>query len=240
MRFARAAAIFFAAVACAAAWAQAEGRPATQKVMLGKLGQALKAATIHSSASSKSRAYYKVKPYEYLVLKPSSSSTWTRVLMQNGIYGYVKTSLVASLPFDVTMDMPAGARGNTALASRSRADAANYGLQFRGTPYKWGGNDPLSGIDCSGFVKFLYGQIGLNLPRTAAEQAKYGQAITKFEDLQPGDRLYFWDSKRNKIGHTGVYLGNGIFVHSSAGKGGVSTDFLGESKWRSILVAARR
>lgn len=64
--------------------------------------------------------------------------------------------------------------------------------------------------------------------------------ITKLEDLQKGDRLYFWSKSRNKIGHTGVYLGNGYFVHSSSGKGKVTTDYLATPKWLNILVAARR
>lgn len=214
------------------------------KIVLGKLGQTLKATNIHSSATTRSRIYYRVKPYEYLVLNTSKSKYWYTVLLQNGTNGYVRTDVVASLPWDVTIDAPKEApketRGATDLASRGRAAVANYGLNFQGAPYKWGGNDPVNGIDCSAFVKFLYGQIGVNLPRTAAQQAYVGQPIYRLEDLKSGDRLYFWDSKRGKIGHTGAYLGNGYFVHSSSGRKGVATDYLGATKWRSILVAARR
>jgi cell wall-associated NlpC family hydrolase len=216
----------------------AQAQEQSRKVVLGKLGQSVKAAPIYASASSRSRMYYRAKPYEYLVIQSSSKPEWLRVLLENGVYGYVKAELVARLPYDVTMDAPA--RVDAGIASRSRAAVAQWGLQFQGTPYKWGGNDPLRGIDCSGFVKFLYGQIGLNLPRTAAEQALVGQPIRRLEDLRQGDRLYFWDSKRGKIGHTGLYLGNGYFVHSSSGKGGVSTDYLGASKWLKSLAAARR
>jgi len=67
-----------------------------------------------------------------------------------------------------------------------------------------------------------------------------GTPVTRLEDLQPGDRLYFWDAKRGMIGHTGIYLGGGYFVHSSRGHGGVNTDYLGQKKWLNILVAARR
>lgn len=219
---------------------------APQKVVLGKLGQAVRATPIYSSASSKSRIFYRVQPYEYLVLNSSSSKTYTRVLLRNGWYGYIRRDAVAQLPYDVTQAMPNAPAALTPAPTRdvgssnSRAAAAEYGLKFQGTPYKWGGNDPLNGIDCSAFVKFLYGQIGLNLPRTAAQQATVGQPIHRLEDLQAGDRLYFWDKKRGKIGHTGVYLGNGYFVHSSSGKGGVTTDYLGSEKWRAMLVAARR
>jgi cell wall-associated NlpC family hydrolase len=160
--------------------------------------------------------------------------------MRNGALGYIKSSAVAKLPYDVT----AATNGTTTAGGgvgtpNSRSEIANYALKYQGTKYVWGGNNLTEGIDCSGFVQQLYGKIGVSLPRTAAEQALVGTAIHNLEDLQPGDRLYFWEKKRNKIGHTGIYMGNGYFVHSSRGKNGVSTDVLNE-KWRKILVAARR
>jgi cell wall-associated NlpC family hydrolase len=235
---------FFAFLALSVIAVGVLAQTAPKKVVIGKLGQALHGASIHASASSRARVYYRVKPYEYLVLRTSSKAEWYRVLLQNGNFGYIKSELVASLPWDVTMDAEptTESRPNATVASRgneARAAAADWGLQFAGKPYKWGGNDPLNGIDCSGFVKYLYGGIGLELPRTAAQQALVGQPILRFEDLQPGDRLYFWDRRRGKIGHTGLYLGNAYFVHSSAGKGGVSTDYL-TAKWQKLLVAARR
>ena len=109
-----------------------------------------------------------------------------------------------------------------------RGAVADYALKFKGTPYVWGGNNLTGGIDCSGFVKQLYGAIGLELPRTAAEQVNVGLQVQRLEQLQKGDRLYFWDYKRNCVGHTGIYLGNGYFVHSSMTHKGVDTDYLGE------------
>ncbi|MBI3720982.1 MAG: C40 family peptidase, partial [Fimbriimonas ginsengisoli] len=131
-------------------------------------------------------------------------------------------------------------RPGPSVASRNGSALAQYSLNFVGAPYQWGGNSTMTGIDCSGFVKQIYGAIGVSLPRTAAEQVSVGQPILRLEDLQSGDRLYFWDSRRGKVGHTGIYLGNGYFVHSSSGKGGVSTDYLGAKKWLKLLVAARR
>jgi cell wall-associated NlpC family hydrolase len=214
---------------------------AEQKV-LGKLGQATERTPIYAKMSTKSRVYYRVKQYEYLVVTDSSRDNWMKVLLQNGMYGYVPAETVAKLPYQVTADVGPQSRSSRSatLTAGSRGSAADAGLQFRGTPYVWGGNDLNRGIDCSGFVKKLMGAVGLNLPRTASEQALVGQPITRLEDLQKGDRLYFWENKRNKIGHTGIYLGNGYFVHSSRGKNGVDTDYLGSQKWLKILVAARR
>lgn len=211
----------------------------TQKIVLGKLGQALEAVPIKASPNTKSKTYYKVQPYEYLVIQGSKYEAWLKVLLENGSYGYVKADLVAKLPYEVTADAPVGTR-NAVLSSRAGSYVAQRGLQFQGVRYKWGGVDPQTGIDCSAFVKMLYGEVGQNLPRTAAEQALVGSPVRRLEDLQPGDRLYFWSKSRGKIGHTGVYLGQGYFVHSSGGKGQVTTDFLGAKNWMKILVAARR
>lgn len=226
--------VLISAIACASAHAE--------KVVLGKLGQALVKTAIYSRPVARARVYYRAKPYDYLVIQSAKTPSYYKVLLQNGTYGYVLASQVAKLPYDVTAEKNTdfSTRGLYALSSRSRAAVANYSLNFKGTPYKWGGNDPRAGIDCSGFIKFLYGQIGVSLPRTAAEQVHVGQRVARLEDLKPGDRLYFWSYKRNKIGHTGIYLGNGYFCHSSSNHGGVDTDYLGTQKWLSILVAARR
>lgn len=220
---------------------------AENRTTIGRLGQTIDKVKITSRQGS-GRTYYTCKPYEYLVLT-STAKGYYQVLLQNGAKGWISSKAVATLPYDVTKPAPTrgtmAARGTSSyrpglsLTANDRAKAAEYGTKFEGTPYKWGGNDPMKGIDCSAFVKFLMGQIGVNLPRTAAQQALVGTPINRLEDLQKGDRLYFWSSKRNMIGHTGIYLGQGYFVHSSSNNGGVSTDYLSKN-WLNILVAARR
>ena len=211
-----------------------------EKKVIGKLGQATEKTPIYASMSTRSKVYYRVKQYEYLVVTDSSRDNWMKVLLQNGKYGYVPADTIAKLPYEVSAEVQPRTSRTSVANQTSRGYAADMGLQFRGTPYVWGGNDLNRGIDCSGFVKKLFGQVGVNLPRTAAQQALVGQPITRLEDLQKGDRLYFWENKRNIIGHTGIYLGNGYFVHSSRGHNGVATDYLGSPKWLKILVAARR
>lgn len=220
------------------------------KVVLGKLGQVTEETKIFSQPTGSAKVLYSIDAYEYIVVKPLSK-TWVKVLLKNGKYGYVKNDVVATLPYNVTANQSRSSsrlslRAPTALASRgsrgtgTSAVAAEYALNFIGTPYVWGGNDPNRGVDCSGLVQQMFGAIGQHLPRTAAEQVNVGTPITRLQDLQKGDRLYFWDSKRGKVGHTGIYLGGGYFVHSSRGHNGVATDYLGTQRWLKILVAARR
>lgn len=215
--------------------------------VLGKMGQATASTAIYAAPTTRSRMFYRVRPYEYLIVRTAATKAgWIRVLMANGMDAYTRSAKVAVLPYDIrakeSAPTPRYAVRSTAPASRGGAGATvvNSALRYQGTPYVWGGNNLTSGIDCSGFVKQLYGQVGLNLPRTAAEQSLVGQPITRLQDLRAGDRLYFWEKKRGIIGHTGIYMGNCYFVHSSRGHRGVATDDLRKGNWLRILVAARR
>ncbi len=213
---------------------------ATPVKMLGQLGQATAQTSIYAHPNSKSRVYYNLKAYEYIIVKRLSNSAWLLVPMQHGFYGYVKTEKVAILPYQVTSNQTHNASQKIPLGGGKGAWIASSSLRYIGTPYRFGGNDLHRGIDCSGFVQKLYGQIGLQLPRTASEQALVGHPITRLESLQSGDRLYFWENRRKKIGHTGIYLGNGFFVHASSTHKGIATDDLRNPKWRKLLIAARR
>ncbi len=90
----------------------------------------------------------------------------------------------------------------------------------RGVAYKYGGASP-SGFDCSGFVSYVYSKMGVALPRTAKAQSTFGR-ILETPDLLPGDILFFETSDSGEINHSGIYLGNGEFIHASSGKGKVT------------------
>jgi cell wall-associated NlpC family hydrolase len=206
---------------------------ASQEV-IGKLGQTIEAAPIFAEPNLRGRVLYRAERFAYLVIRPTRFEPWLAVVMETGRLGFVRASKVARLPYDVSIDRTASS------PSAAKGALAGYALTYVGTPYVWGGNDLRRGIDCSGFVQQLFGRIGVRLPRTAAQQALVGQPVTRLEDLRRGDRLFFWERRRNRIGHTGIYLGNGYFVHSSSGRDGVATDSLRDRKWRNTLVAARR
>lgn len=80
-------------------------------------------------------------------------------------------------------------------------------MQFLGVPYVWGGSSP-SGFDCSGLITYAYAQMGVSLPHHAASQYGMGVPVSR-DQLQPGDLVFF-----NGLGHDGIYIGGGQFIHS--------------------------
>ncbi len=85
--------------------------------------------------------------------------------------------------------------------------AVGIAMQYLGTPYVYGGASP-GGFDCSGFVMYVFNQIGVSLPHNAAAQYGYGMPVSR-DQLQAGDLVFF-----NGLGHVGIYIGGGQFIHS--------------------------
>lgn len=101
-----------------------------------------------------------------------------------------------------------------------RSQVVNYALQFVGGRYVWGGNDPHTGADCSGFVKYVLSHVaGVGLPRTSREQAKTGRAVNSSE-MRPGDLIFYTNSK-GTVNHVAMYIGNGQIVHAASRRSGI-------------------
>lgn len=111
---------------------------------------------------------------------------------------------------------------------------------FIGVTYTWGGSSDF-GFDCSGFTQMLMRQRGIVMPRDADLQAAWsGVAPVDFKDLQPGDLLFFGD-RLDHITHTGLYIGNGQFIHDTThDHPGVQISSLDNAPWTRLLIAARR
>jgi cell wall-associated NlpC family hydrolase len=115
-------------------------------------------------------------------------------------------------------------------------------MDVMGTPYRWGG-DGESGFDCSGLIQYAYGEHGLILPRTSRDQARLGQQVERsVGSLRPGDILGFADGGAG-VTHVGLYVGDGMFIHSSSS--GVKLSSLtapeGDGRWwQQRWVQARR
>ena len=129
-------------------------------------------------------------------------------------------------------DMPDVSRGSNVIARR----IVQSSMQYIGVPYVFGGTTP-SGFDCSGYVRYVFAQAGISLPRMADEQYYFGKPIST-TDLRAGD-LVFFSTYTYGPSHVGIYLGDGNFINASSSRG-VVIDSLGNSYWSSTYIGARR
>ena len=106
-----------------------------------------------------------------------------------------------------------------------------------GTPYVYGGSAP-GGFDCSGLVKWAYNSVGVTLPRTAREQSVVGEKVASIEEMRAGDIVAFRHPKRGY--HTGIYVGEGKFIHAPRKKTHVRLQSLSDPYFSKTLLGARR
>ena len=107
-------------------------------------------------------------------------------------------------------------------------------LQYLGVTYVWGGSSPATGFDCSGLVMYVFAQVGVSLPHNAAAQYGYGSPVPR-DQLAPGDLVFF-----DGLGHVGIYIGGGQFVHAPHTGDVVKISSLSESWYAATYVGARR
>jgi cell wall-associated NlpC family hydrolase len=118
-------------------------------------------------------------------------------------------------------------------------EVALRALSFIGVRYKWGGSSPDSGFDCSGLIRYVFGQVtGKSLPGNAKEISQVGESIDRAE-LRPGD-LVFFNTLRRPFSHVGIYLGESRFVHAPSRGGKVEIVDMTERYWQSRYNGARR
>ena len=105
-------------------------------------------------------------------------------------------------------------------------------LQYLGVPYVWGGSSPATGFDCSGFVMYVFAQVGVSLPHHAASIWSYGTPVPR-EQLAPGDLVFF-----SGLGHMGIYIGGNQYVHAPHTGDVVKISSMDE-RWGSYVGAKR-
>lgn len=154
---------------------------------------------------------------------------WTKIKTNNEI-GYVETKTISETKIQVTTRSATYRTANTtnttaidvtneAPATASQADVVAFAKQFVGYRYVMGGASP-AGFDCSGFTQYVFAHFGYSIARTPSAQAGNGIAVEK-SDLQPGDLICFANSRGGSIGHAGLYIGGGKFVHAANSRRGV-------------------
>jgi peptidoglycan DL-endopeptidase CwlO len=128
-------------------------------------------------------------------------------------------------------DRPADARP----PAPTRAErAVKVALDAVGTPYRWGGESPATGFDCSGLVRWAYGRVGLDLPHNSYALYSEGRRVSE-SGMEAGDILFF-----EGLGHVGLYIGRGRMVHAPQSGRNVEVVRLATTNYGPRLIGARR
>jgi cell wall-associated NlpC family hydrolase len=135
-------------------------------------------------------------------------------------------------------DLPA--RAPSAASAQVANDVLFRAMALVGTPYKWGGNTPETGFDCSGLVDYIYRRAAdIALPHNSSQMATLdGRRIQRMRDLASGDLVFFGSGR--SISHVGVYVGQGRFVHAPNSGGTVRLDDIDGPYWRDHFAFGKR
>ena len=132
-----------------------------------------------------------------------------------------------------------GAKSFLAGMAGKAGDVVVGALNMIGVRYRWGGNSPDSGLDCSGFVRYVFQDtLGMSLPRRAEEMSRVGEKVS-MSNLKPGD-LVFFNTMRRTFSHVGIYIGDNKFVHSPSTGSTIRVDDLDNGYWEKRFTGARR
>ena len=222
--------------------------------IVGRLGQVERSAGIYRTQTARSSRLSTAPAGTYLAIQ-AEAGNWYGILMSDGSIGWLRRESVHLLEYQVvsngTLPQPQAPSGawngdysDGLPSSKSvyfRSDPQSLfreAYRYLGVPYHFGGNSA-SGIDCSAFVKNVFQACGYSLPRHSSDQTAYGLAIPK-EQLGPGDRLYFGNASTRNITHTGIYLGNGYFIHACSNSHSVAISQLTEPLYERMYICARR
>jgi peptidoglycan DL-endopeptidase CwlO len=126
---------------------------------------------------------------------------------------------------------------STALASTQQEEIVSTAKSYIGVRYQFGGASP-SGFDCSGFLFYVFGKVGIELPRMSADQYHVGKAVSK-ADLLPGDIVFFQGTYKAGISHSGIYIGDNKFISATSSRG-IKIDSLSDGYWGPKYAGAKR
>ena len=164
------------------------------------------------------------------------SNCWYKVKTKNGRVGWASGEYISTYNSSIeSKEEDSNLSNNTVNSAQSIVDLAKAQL---GKPYVWGAEGP-NCFDCSGLVYYVYGQKGINMPRTSREQANVGTTISQSQ-LQPGDLLFASTDGSGNVNHVGIYIGNGQMIHAPKPGDVVKTTNINISYWQNTYVVAKR
>lgn len=171
------------------------------------------------------------------------NNAWFKV-EYGGYTGYISPDYVEIVAYSSTSSSSAAAVSTASAASLSaatgtRQQLVEYAATLLGCKYVYGGSSP-SGFDCSGYVKYVFAHFGINLSRTSSSQYSNSVRISK-SDLNLGDLVFFSQtSGSSTVGHVGIYVGGGQFIHAASPGKGVRYDSLSDSYYGSHYIGCGR
>lgn len=159
--------------------------------------------------------------------------------------GYISKSLVSDKTVEITSrsatERQENTESNTVSTSNSGTgeNVITFAKKYLGYNYVSGGTTPSGGFDCTGFTYYIYNACGYSLSRSCSAQASSGVAVSK-NNLQAGDLLLFDNGSNGSIGHVGIYIGNGSFIHAANSRRGVVIDTINSGYYNTYYYSARR
>ncbi len=168
---------------------------------------------------------------------------WRRGIVVLCVATAISTSGVAS-GAELAKRSFAQAARDTAQQAVARAwsdaqDIGGFALGLIGVNYRWGGDTPAHGLDCSGLIRYVFQEVtGVTLPRTARELSRIGESVS-LSDLRAGD-LVFFNTRHFAFSHVGLYLGDNQFIHAPSRGREVEVSMISSSYWQKHFDGARR
>ncbi len=164
------------------------------------------------------------------------------VLVSNGVRAdtvFKDTEVRADAKPEAKPGILSSVVGATTNVMSKTGDVVMNALGMIGLRYRFGGNTPESGLDCSGFVRYVFNDtFGFLLPRRAVEMSRVGTSVDMAE-LRPGD-LVFFNTMRHTFSHVGIYIGDNKFVHAPSTGSKIRVDDMTASYWVTRYNGARR
>ncbi len=205
---------------CSAPLTTVYAAPASQK------STAAKKKTTTTKTTTKKKASTQKKPS---TKKKNTARTENRPQRQTMVVGQKPTTAQADNYDDV----------DSALERKKADDLLMSAMGLLGVSYRFGGSNPASGLDCSGFIQYIFREaMNVNLPRTSAAMAEVGIPVEK-SNLKPGDLVFFARAGR-RVGHVGMYIGDGKFIHAPRTGKSIEIQNLNKAYYVKNYAGARR